>query len=52
MSARALTLVSNRSTVVGLLRHLSTRAMQLCEAGAYMHWCAMTSHHLRDDILL
>jgi len=33
-----LTVATNRSTVVGLFRQLSGRAVQLCDAGAYMHW--------------
>ena len=33
--------VSNRSSVVGLLDRCVQRSVALCQAGAYLHWCAL-----------
>jgi hypothetical protein len=42
----AVTAVVNSSAVIGSLEHLASSARRLCDARAYMHWCARLSVHI------
>ncbi len=51
-----MSVVANRSHVVGLLEGTVRRALATCEAGAYLHWWVMCLRCLRPwagcDVLM
>lgn len=46
----SLTAVCNRSSTIGLLEGTAQRALAVCQAGAYLHWCVPAGERARAEL--